>query len=149
MPQGRQSVQKSYCMTASAARPLTPKQARFVDEYLIDLNATQAAIRAGYSARTAQQAGAENLSKPVIQAAIQAKQADRAARVELTTDYVVKKLRKIIDDDNTPTGAQVQALGLLGKHLAMFTDKVQHSGSVKTLSDEELDARLAQLRREA
>lgn len=136
-------------MTVPAARPLTPKQARFVDEYLIDLNATQAAIRAGYSARTAQQAGAENLSKPVIQAAIQAKQADRAARVELTTDFVVNELRAIVRDKDTPTGAKVQALGLLGKHLAMFTDKIQHAGTIKTLTDEELDARLAQLRSEA
>ncbi|APE31795.1 hypothetical protein BOX17_13040 [Halomonas aestuarii] len=49
---------------------LTPKKARFVDEYLIDLNANQAAIRAGYSEKTARQVGAENLSKPDIAAAI-------------------------------------------------------------------------------
>ena len=49
---------------------LTPKQQRFVDEYLIDLNATQAAIRAGYSRNSARQMGAENLSKPVIAAAV-------------------------------------------------------------------------------
>ena len=49
---------------------LTPKQQRFIDEYLIDLNATQAAIRAGYSPRTARQIGQENLSKPVIAAAV-------------------------------------------------------------------------------
>ena len=50
----------------SVAAKLTPKQRRFVNEYLIDLNATQAAIRAGYSKKTAQQIGAENLSKPVM-----------------------------------------------------------------------------------
>ena len=49
---------------------LTPKQARFVEEYLIDLNATQAAIRARYSEKTAKSAGHENLTKPDIQAAI-------------------------------------------------------------------------------
>jgi phage terminase small subunit len=49
---------------------LTPKQERFVAEYLIDLNATQAAIRAGYSSKTAKVIGSENLSKPAIQAAI-------------------------------------------------------------------------------
>ncbi len=45
---------------------MTPKQTRFIDEYLIDLNATQAAIRAGYSKKTAGQMGTENLSKPYI-----------------------------------------------------------------------------------
>lgn len=51
---------------------LTPKQQRFVDEYLLDLNATQAAIRAGYSRRSARQIGAENMSKPAISGAIAA-----------------------------------------------------------------------------
>ena len=50
---------------------LTPKQQRFVDEYLIDLNATQAAIRAGYSPKTAHSIGAENLIKPEVQKAIE------------------------------------------------------------------------------
>ncbi len=50
---------------------LTPKQQRFVEEYLIDLNATQAAIRAGYSEKTANEIGAENLAKPSIAKAIQ------------------------------------------------------------------------------
>ncbi len=53
-----------------STKNLTPKQLRFIDEYLIDLNATQAAIRAGYSPRTARQIGDENLSKPVIAAAV-------------------------------------------------------------------------------
>ena len=49
------------------AKKLTPKQQRFIDEYLVDLNATQAAIRAGYSAKTAYSIGIENLKKPEIQ----------------------------------------------------------------------------------
>ena len=65
---------------------LTPKQERFVAEYLIDLNATQAAIRAGYSVKTAKQAGSENLSKPDIAKAVQDAQAARAARTEITQD---------------------------------------------------------------
>ena len=56
---------------------LTPKQAAFVAEYLVDLNATQAAIRAGYSAKTAGSVGAENLSKPEIAAAIAEAQSDQ------------------------------------------------------------------------
>lgn len=130
------------------ARPLTPKQALFVHEYLTDLNATQAAIRAGYSPRTAYSIGLENLRKPEIARAIQTAQAERADRVELTTDFVVNELRAIVKDRDTPTGARVQALGLLGKHLSMFTDKIQHSGTVKTMTDEEINAELARLRSE-
>ena len=74
---------------------LTPKQARFVQEYLIDLNAAQAAIRAGYSAKTARVIGHENLRKPDIAAAIEKAKAKRAERTELTSDMVVDELRKI------------------------------------------------------
>ena len=74
---------------------LTPKQARFVQEYLIDLNAAQAAIRAGYSAKTARVIGHEILSKPDIAAAIKKAMAERAERTRLTGDMVVDELRKI------------------------------------------------------
>lgn len=74
---------------------LTEKQKRFVDEYLVDLNATQAAIRAGYSKKTANRIGTENLSKPVIQAELQKRIDDRIKRVEVTQDKVVEQLAKI------------------------------------------------------
>lgn len=69
---------------------LTPKQQRFVDEYLIDLNATQAAIRAGYSPKTARQIGEQNLSKLDIQQAIEQAKAERSARTKITQDEVLK-----------------------------------------------------------
>jgi phage terminase small subunit len=78
-----------------AERKLTPKQERFVEEYLIDLNATQAAIRAGYSQRTARQIGEENLSKPDISAAIQAAKAERSERTHITQDLVLRELARI------------------------------------------------------
>ena len=66
------------------ATKLTPKQNRFVEEYLIDLCATRAAVRAGYSEKTARQIGSENLSKPAIQEAIaEATRASFARRVPL------------------------------------------------------------------
>lgn len=74
---------------------LTPKQAAFVQEYLVDLNATQAAKRAGYSERTASRTGSENLSKPVIAAAIAKAQTERANRTQVTADRVVEELAKI------------------------------------------------------
>lgn len=74
---------------------LTAKQQRFVDEYLVDLNATQAAIRAGYSTHTARAIGAENLTKPDIQAVIERRMADRQERTEITQDMVLRELAKI------------------------------------------------------
>ena len=74
---------------------LTPKQQRFVEEYLIDLNATQAAIRSGYSEKTAKEIGSENLTKPNIQAAIQEAQNKRTERTEITQDMVLQELAKI------------------------------------------------------
>ena len=66
---------------------LTEKQQRFVDEYLIDLNATQAAIRAGYSAKTAQEQGSQNLSKLMVQQAIAEQMADRSRRYISTESF--------------------------------------------------------------
>ena len=74
---------------------LTPKQQRFVEEYLIDLNATQAAIRAGYSEKTAKVIAAQNLSKLNVQEAIEEAQNKRAERTEITQDMVLQELAKI------------------------------------------------------
>ncbi|MBU7314063.1 terminase small subunit [Paenibacillus oleatilyticus] len=74
---------------------LTPKQQRFVQEYLIDLNATQAAIRAGYSANTAKDIACENLAKPNIQEAIQTAMKKREKKTEITAERVLKELGKI------------------------------------------------------
>ena len=71
---------------------MTAKQQLFCDEYLIDLNATQAAIRAGYSEKTARKIGQENLTKPDIQEYIQKKKADREQRTEITQDMVLREL---------------------------------------------------------
>ena len=74
---------------------LTDKQRRFVEEYLSDLNATQAAIRAGYSQTTARQTGSENLSKPDVADAIAEAMAARSERTEITQDQVLTELAKI------------------------------------------------------
>jgi phage terminase small subunit len=71
---------------------LTPKQQRFVEEYLVDLNATQAAIRAGYSAETARSIGSENLSKPDIADAIAVAQAARSERTRIDADWLLRRL---------------------------------------------------------
>lgn len=71
---------------------LTDKQKAFVLEYLVDLNATQAAIRAGYSARTAEQQGSRLLRNVQVQEAIRQGQAERAERTQVTADRVVQEL---------------------------------------------------------
>lgn len=122
---------------------LTPRQAAFVQEYLVDLNATQAAIRAGYSEKTAYRTGADNLRKPQIAAAIEAAQSERAERVQVTAEEVLQRLAEIARGEvRTEVATKVgivdlppsfsdrnRALELLGKHLGMFTDKLETSGS--------------------
>lgn len=150
---------------------MTQKQKRFIEEYLIDLNATQAAIRAGYSPDTAQQTGSENLSKPVIRAQIDRAMAERSKRTGVNAERVIQELAKIafvnaaevidpktatVKEDALPedTAAiqsvkvktfgedglereikmadKIKALELLGKHLGMFKDKLELSGSLDT-----------------
>jgi phage terminase small subunit len=74
---------------------LTSKQQRFVEEYLIDLNATQASIRAGYSVDSAKEIGSENLSKPNIQEAIAKEMAERSKRTGINQDRIVMELARI------------------------------------------------------
>lgn len=83
--------------TPDKRRPggLLRKQTRFVEEYVVDLNATQAAIRAGHSKRTAGSIGSENLKKPEIAAAIEAALAARSARTGITQDRVLRELEAL------------------------------------------------------
>ncbi|HHW2841177.1 TPA: terminase small subunit [Pseudomonas aeruginosa] len=78
---------------------LTKKQRLFVDEYLLDLNATQAAIRAGYSTRRATEIGYQLLQRPEVAQAIQAAMAQRSQRTEVEADYVIRRLREIDEMD--------------------------------------------------
>ena len=77
------------------ADKLTPKQQQFVREYLIDFNATQAAIRAGYSPKTAQVIGAENLKKPMVAAEIQRLGQKTAQKLEITRESIMQELAAI------------------------------------------------------
>lgn len=173
---------------------LNKRQQRFCDEYLIDLNATQAAIRAGYSEKYAHTNASKLLQNTTIKEYIEKRQQDRIERTEITQDDVIKELSLIafanatdyskvvekplmvqidgkmiqaLDDNGKPimyktvenaltdelseeqqralsviklgkTGLVVQphdkvkALELLGKHLGLFTDKVEMSGKLDT-----------------
>jgi len=74
---------------------LTEKQKRFIEEYLIDLNATQAAIRAGYSPNSARDIGSENLTKPDIRARIDEALAERSKRTGINADRVLREIARI------------------------------------------------------
>lgn len=166
---------------------LTPKQEMFVQEYLIDLNATQAAIRAGYSTSTAKDIGCENLAKPNIRARIDEALAERSKRTGINQDRIIRELARIgfvnaenvintkdatvkedASEDDTAAIASVKvktvsgdefdstereikfadklkALELLGKHLGMFKDKVEVSGSLET-NTSKLESILEQLK---
>lgn len=116
---------------------LTPKQSAFVDEYLKDLNATKAAGRAGYSDPNI---GRQLITKPNVADAIAVRMSEREKRTEITQDYVLTTIRNTIercsqaepvtDSEGNPTGeyrfdasAVLKGCELLGKHMAMWTDK--------------------------
>ena len=104
---------------------MNDKRRAFVREYLIDLNATQAAIRAGYSPKTARAQGHRLLTDADIQGELQTAQAKRAEKAALSAEWVLARLRieaEGLGPDTTPT-ARVRAAELLGKHLGMFTER--------------------------
>ena len=108
-----------------AGAKLNPKQKRFVDEYLVDLNATQAASRAGYSERTAKVQGSRLLTNVIVAEAIQRGQVQIADKFELTQEYVVEKLIANLDGAlrEGQRGPANGSLQLLGKHIGMFADR--------------------------
>ncbi len=111
---------------------LTPKQARFIEEYLLDLNATQAAIRAGYSKKTANEQGARLLAKVSVRKAVAEARQARSERTEITQDEVIQGLKKeaTLEGEGSSHSARVAAWAHLGKHLGIFTDNLNLGGSI-------------------
>lgn len=109
---------------------ITPIQARFVTEYLIDLNAKNAATRAGYSKKTAKQLGHKTLQIPAVQEAVTEAMAARSERTEITQDQVIKGLKEeaTFTDEGTSHSARVAAWAHLGKHLGIFVDNLNVKG---------------------
>ncbi len=110
---------------------LTPKQARFVAEYLIDLNATPAAQRAGSSTHTAAVQGPRLLGNVGVAAAIQAAQTALSERLEVTAERVVAGLLSEAEGkDDSTASSRVAAWAHLGKHLQLFEDKSIFDGKL-------------------
>ena len=104
--------------------PITQKQEHFVAEYLIDLNATQAAIRAGYSKKTAKSQGQRLLTNVDIAAAVARAQGDRTERTNITQDYVLESIFEAMERckkaDSFNAAGVFKGAEILGKHLGMF-----------------------------
>lgn len=129
---------------------MTPKQKRFCDEYLIDLNATQAAIRAGYSEKTARATGNENLTKPNIKAYIDQRMAEKESKLIADQNEVLKYLTSVMRGESQSEIVVVEGTGdgcsearamekapdekerlkaaeLLGKRYGLYTEKVEQN----------------------
>ena len=107
----------------SKAKKLTDKQNLFCIEYLVDLNATQAAIRAGYSQKSACSIANENFRKPAIRERIRELKAAKCFQIEVTGDRVLDELRTIaFAESGVTTGVKIRALDLLGKHTKLYDE---------------------------
>ncbi len=107
---------------------MTAKQERFVAEYLIDLNAKQAAIRAGYAEKGAAVEGSRLLATPKVATAVAAAQAARAERTEITQDFVVGTIKDTIEQrkgtgEHSNPNAVLRGAELLGRHLGIWDVK--------------------------
>ena len=113
---------------------LTKKQAAFCAEYLKDLNATQAAIRAGYSEKTAKEQASRLLINVNIKKIVQKNMDARSKRTEITADYILYGIRDTIErccsaEEHNPSSA-LKGYELLGRHLKLFSDKTDNSVNI-------------------
>lgn len=139
---------------------LTARQKRFCDEYLIDLNATQAAIRSGYSKKTANRIGQENLTKPVIKKYIADRMAEKDKSLIADQDEVLEYLTSVLRGKSRSTEIVIEGDGngcstartmdkapsekdklkaaeLLGKRYGIYTEKLQAEIAIPVFSGED------------
>ena len=139
---------------------MTPRQQKFCDEYLISGNATEAAIKAGYSRKTAKQTGSENLAKPDLRAYIDEQLAKihsaKIADAEEVMKYLTSVMRgehteqvlklvgegvQTVTDIDVSANERLKAAELIGKRYGLFTDKVGLEGAVPVIitGDDQLE----------
>ena len=130
---------------SSITKGLTQKQRRFIDEYIISGNATQAAIKAGYSKKTARKIGQENLTKPDIKAAIEKRNAEIQSKKTADMTEVMEYLTSVMRGEQTESVAtskgvysnvevsakdRIKAAELIGKRNGAWTDKKEINGDL-------------------
>jgi phage terminase small subunit len=123
---------------------VTPKQEAFAIEYLKDKNATQAAIRAGYSKKTARSIACEMLARSDIQQFVRERQLEAARNASLTAESIAENLKEIAANPLAKDADRIRAYELLGKYVGMFTEKVEMKGQIDTAVTK-LDGILKQL----
>lgn len=114
---------------SKAPRRLSEKQKRFCDEYLVDYNATQAAIRAGYSPTSAKQIGQNNMTKHDVRAYLDERLEQLHNERTATAAEVMEFLTGVMRSEDEGSVARLKAAELLGKRFGLFTEKVNVSGS--------------------
>lgn len=117
-------------------KPLSDLQQRFVEEYLVDQNATQAAIRAGYSAKTAKEQASRLLTKVNVSAALKIEIGERTERLKFTVDDMARQLdedREFARQCKAAAAAVTASMGK-AKLMGMLTDKIEHSGEIATVA---------------
>ncbi|SES02841.1 Terminase small subunit [Salipaludibacillus aurantiacus] len=161
------ATQKEYKVDAPE---LTEKQQRFVEQYVIDLNATQAAIRAGYSERSAYSIGQENLKKPEVLARVKEIREQQKQDSYMDALWVLERLAQVTDRSMTTEPVMMwdhaaqelvetgeyqydsqganKALELIGKHLGMFDPKAKHIDAMSQAQIEKVKAETAKIKAE-
>ena len=125
-------------MRIIADKKLTPKQERFCEEFLKDRNATQAAIRAGYSKKTAGSIGDENLKKPEIRQKIESSEKQISEHIRMTVDEWAREVSEIARSKRAKESDRLKAYDMLGKHIGAYDRKEDNSEALSKL-DEVLD----------
>jgi phage terminase small subunit len=156
-------------MLPTKKKPTEQRYEVFCQEYIASNNASKAALKAGYSKKTCKAQGSLLLDKPFIRNRINELKEQRSVRTGINADYVLNKIKETIErcsqavpyeewnhstKQRDPTGewkfehmGVLKGCELLGKHLALFTEKIEHSGKIELekLSDDELDNKIAEL----
>ena len=142
---------------------MTKRQQIFVREYTIDLNATRAAIAAGYSVKTAKAQASRLLTNVNVKGAIEKNVAERTEKLDISAEYVLKTIKEtmdrcsqgveVLDREGNSTGewkfepfAVLKGAELLGKYHRLFTERIEHSGTIEHVDLSGLsDAQLAKV----
>lgn len=111
--------------------PFTPREERFIDEYLIDLDRERAVVAAGYNAKNARSQAYQLLKRPRIAAEVKRRGELIAGKLNLTAESVLRDIDRIATkaENAREFGAAMRGRELLGKHLKMFSDRVEHTGA--------------------